>query len=339
MPATVIALTDPYLNGCASVERRADGLWPWRLPHQRHHLFRSSALIGAAACTADVRLRFETDATALTLRFVPLVDPGPKIPGHRFDAVLDGEILQVVQLPGKATEAAFTGLPAGRKVLEIWLPPSSPVGLQTLDLQDGSFARPIPDRRPLWVTWGSSLTHCYRAGSAARTWPGTVARRFDLNHVNLGFGGQCHLDPTVAMHIRDLPADLISLKLGINTISGSLNGRSYPALVAAAIAIIREGHPDTPMALISPIAYPPRETEPGANNYTISAMRADMQAVVADFVTAGDRALYYVDGLRLFDADLIAAHSVDQCHPEPAGIDIKAANVAEHVMPLLLGHT
>ena len=75
----------------------------------------------------------------------------------------------------------------------------------------------------MWATWGSSLTHCVRAGSAARVWPGTVARTHDVNLVNLGFGGQCHLDPMVAMHIRDLPASCISMKLGINMMSGSVN--------------------------------------------------------------------------------------------------------------------
>jgi len=256
--------------------------------------------------------------------------------GHPFDVVIGNEIVRVGHgLPG-ATEVTLAELPAGRRVLELWLPPSSPLVISEL-LVDGTFARPIPDRRPLWVTWGSSLTHCVRAGSAARIWPATVARRHDLNLQNLGFGGQCHLDPMVARYIRDQPADYISLKLGINTIGGSVNARTYPALVTGAVAIIREKHPHTPIALISPIGYPPHETTPNVVGYTIEGMRQDMAAVHQRLVAAGDRNLYYVDGLAIFSVEEIHAHTEDKCHPKADGIDLMAERFSEHVMPLLLG--
>ena len=43
-----------------------------------------------------------------------------------------------------------------------------------------------------------------------------VARDQNFNLTCLGYGGQCHLDSMVARMIRDLPANFISMCLGIN---------------------------------------------------------------------------------------------------------------------------
>jgi hypothetical protein len=331
-----VDLDTSWFQGVLSVEQVEGGLRPWRLPHERHHLFEAPLLV-RASWTSGVRLRFATDATALTLTFEPLSAPMPVIPdGHCFDLVVDNEVLAVTRCGGGATQARFNDRGAEARTMELWLPPSCAVTVTGLHLEGATFARAVPDPRPLWVTWGSSLTHCVRAGSAARTWPATVARRHDLNLLNLGFGGQCHLDPTVAMVIRDLPAQAISMKLGINTIGGSVNARTYPALVTGAVAIVREKHPDTPLVLISPIGFPPHETAPNAVGYTIEGMRRDMEAVHRRMVTAGDDNLFYVNGLDLFSLDEIAAFTQDQCHPNAEGMDVQAEHFSDYVIPLLL---
>lgn len=332
-------MTDDFIAGALSTERVGDALYPCRLPLSRRHFFPSDELIRRARMTSGVRVRVETDATALRLRFAPLPElEGDKTPrGHSFDAVIENQIVQSCFCDGGAEEAIFRLERGGRRIVEIWLPPGAPVGLRDLAAEDGSFLCPAPDRRPLWVTWGSSLTHCIRAGSAARIWPGTVARRRNLNLVCLGFGGQCHLDPLVAMTIRDLPARYLSMKLGINAVGGSLNARTYPALVAAAIQIVRERHPQTPLAMISPICSPPRETTPGVSGYSLQAMREDMERVCRAFQAAGDRRLFYINGLELFGPDDIARYAAeDLLHPNAEGIDLQADRFDRIVMPRLL---
>jgi len=338
-----VALDATYFQGVLSVEQTADGLRPWRLPHTQPQRFLTpdDMLMTKAGCPSGVRLRFATEATALTLRFQPLDEPGPAIPdGHCFDAVIDGRILQVIRCRGGATEVVFDAIGHGRRTVELWLPLDCPVTITELLAADAATVRPVPDPQPLWVTWGSSLTHCVRASSSARTWPAIVARRYGLNLINLGFGGQCHLDPTVAMVIRDLPAQFISLKLGINAlINATVNSRTYTALVAAAVAIIREKHPQTPLALVSPIGFPLNETTMNAAGYTIAAMRRDMEFVCHRYVAAGDTNLHYVDGLTIFNLDEIARHTTDQCHPNAAGIELMADRFSELVMRRLLGGT
>jgi len=334
-----IPLDESWFNGAASIERIEAGLKPHRLPHTQRHLYPSlnDGLLDRAAMASGVRLRFETDSPTLRLTFGPLPELIPVIPAHCFDMVVNNQVVAVVSGKGGMTEAVFEGQPAAKRIVELWLPPSSPVVIASLEVAEGCSARPVPDRRRRWLTWGSSLTHCVRARSAAQTWPAIVARRHDLSLTNLGFGGECHLEPMVAMFIRDQPADLISLKFGINTIAGSVNARTYPALVTGAIQIIREKHRHTPLVLASPIGYPPHETKPNVVGYTIEGMRRDAEAVVRRLVSAGDRHLYYVNGLNLFSVEEIHQWSADQCHPNGEGMHVQADHWDQHVMPLLLG--
>ena len=50
----------------------------------------------------------------------------------------------------------------------------------------------------------------------------------------------------------------------------------------------------------------------------------------------GDRNLIYVNGLEVFDLDLIARYTEDQCHPNADGIEIQADNFDHAVMGRLM---
>ena len=284
-----------------------------------------------------MRLRFATEAESITLHFLPL----PEVPEScdretfHFDLTIDGDLVASTPAAAGSEKAVFENLPLGETGVEIWLLPEAPVTLLGLDVD--APCRPADETRKRWVTYGSSLTHCVRAHSPARTWPAIVARRRNLHLTNLGFGGQCHLDAMVGMVIRDLPADVITLKLGINTIgAGTLAARTYPAAIVALVQIIREKHGNVPMALVSPIGYPPRETEPNAVGYTIGAMRRDMEEIHRRLVALGDNNVIYVNGLEIFDLDLIARYAEDQCHPDADGIEIQADNFDRAVMNRLI---
>ena len=87
----------------------------------------------------------------------------------------------------------------------------------------------------------------------SETWPALVARQHGWDCVSLGFAGECHLDPVAARTIRDLPARLISLCLGINIYGGeTFSGRTLPGQIEAFISTVREGHPKTPIVVITP---------------------------------------------------------------------------------------
>jgi lysophospholipase L1-like esterase len=331
-------LIDELFQGHVELQRGSGWIKPWRLPYTDRTLFPSldEGLLAQAETTSGVRLRFSTESRELRLHFRPLPTSAPAAErtGFHFDLTVGSELLGSASVPPGGEEAVFADLPGGDKVVEIWLSQEIPV--QLTDLQGDAPCYPVQDSRPRWVTYGSSLTHCVRAHSPARTWPALVARRRGLNLTSLGFGGQCHLDAMVGMAIADLPADYITLKLGINTIGGSLSARTFPAAIVGLVQIIRQKHPDTPMALVSAIGYPPHETTPNPVGYTMEGQRRDMEDVYHRLVDHGDRNLIYVNGLEVFDLDLIAEHAEDQCHPGGDGIEIQGQNFDRAVMDKLL---
>ncbi len=324
-----IPATDPRLtwSGVHSLEEGAGWIKPWRVPHTDLDLYSPgvSDLAGRAAMPSGVRLRFATDAVELTVATEPLAEDG------NFDLCIDNEIIGTTAYGAGATEVAFTDLPAGDKTVEVWLSPAMPVAVRHIEIPDGSDIAHSEDTRRKWVTYGSSITHCRTAGSPATTWPGVVARGQDFNLTSMGYGGQCHADPLIARLIRDRPADFISVKIGINIYgAASLSPRSFRPAVLGTIATIRDGHPDTPFAVCSPIWGHDRETTPNAVDLTLQQMRVEVQEAVESFKKRGDENIYYVDGLKLFDESL-AAYLPDNLHPDARGYQLMGQNFLKEV--------
>ena len=247
----------PQLNwqGAVSLQKTEDWVMPWRTPHPMHVLF-PEPLLERSAMPAGVRISFRSNTTQVSGNIVAQNESG------LLDLCCDGEIVASLDLTQK-DDFDFDGLSDGEKLIELWLPQFGSFQLRSLEIDDGATLQPFTDARPRWVTYGSSITQCRTAASPTQTWPAIVARQHGLNLTCLGYGGQCHLDAMVARMIRDLPADYISMCLGIN-IQGasSLGPRAFRPAIIGAIQIVREKHPDIPLVLMSPICSPPREENP-----------------------------------------------------------------------------
>ena len=118
-----VKLTEAWFQGALSVEYGDGWLKPWRLPHHQAPLFASpdNSLMGKGEMPSGVRLRFETDATTVELAFKPLAAE-PLKRDHFFDLTLNNDLIASAPSPAGGTQARFVDLPAGPKVLEIWLP-------------------------------------------------------------------------------------------------------------------------------------------------------------------------------------------------------------------------
>ena len=324
-----IVLDEGFFQGAVSFEHGDGWIKPWRLPFDLLELFPPEMLIERAGKPAGVRLRLETSASRLGLAIVPAEVP------RLFDLVIDNDLLQCARAEPGVGEVFFDKLPAGRKVVEVWLPQDQPVALRALLLPEGARALPAEDPRPRWVTYGSSITHCGGAHSPARTWPATAARARNLHLTCLGFGGQCHMDPMVALTIRDLPADVITLKLGINMHGGTTSPRTFRPGAIGLVRIIREKHPEVPIGLISPIVSPQREDTPGPTGMTLKMMRAELMDVVERLRHCGDSNVHYFDGTALFGPELVEDYLPDLLHPNGDGYEILGRNAAEKVLPKL----
>jgi len=276
------------------------------------------------AMGAGVRLAFVSNTRTVAGTFFPVAEMSP------LDLCCDGELIATLPLDGRDT-FRFDNLPAGEKVIELWLPQFGEFRLRSLQIDEGASLTESTDNRPRWITYGSSITQCRTAASPTQTWPAIVARSCGFNLTCLGFGGQCHLEPMLARLIRDLPADYLSMCVGINIYgANSLSPRTFRSAIIGFVQIVREKHPDTPYAVISPIYSPPRETTLNAVDFTLQAMREEVAAAVDALQAAGDRHLHYVNGLDIFSAEY--THLLpDELHPDAEGYRIMGRNFTRQV--------
>ncbi|MFW6291956.1 MAG: GDSL-type esterase/lipase family protein [Spirochaetota bacterium] len=338
---TTIRAHATLFEGAVSFDESPAGIAPVRLPVERASLYPSpdDRLMGRARSASGARLRFATDSRRIELAVEPAAtDDEPRI----VDLTIDGEPIASQPIASGSPSVSFEPPDGGGQpgsdlpVYELWLHQFHPVRVASIAIDDGAtFAVPA-DRRPRWVTYGSSITMCRTATSPARTWPAVAARAHGLNLTSLGFGGECHLDPMVARVARDLPADIITLKLGINVYGGaSLNARSYPGAVIGLVSIIRERHPTTPIGVITSIVSPERETTANAVGCTLEDYREMTRDATRRLQRSGDERLTLFEGTDLFgesDAHLLP----DGLHPNGEGYELIGRRVAERVLPELL---
>jgi len=358
--------------GAFDFDRRGDGVSPRRMPAwTRPQLPRVMDVM--VRMPAGVRLAFTTNAREIRLdvQTTRTVMP-PQTPRLvAFDLVVDGQQLhsrasdqgntiylnrddpddyRLERRP--AYQVVFDGLGAGDKRCELWLPHNAFVELRALETDAAATLVPLPEPRAnRWVHYGSSISHCLEAETPTGTWPAVAARVAGLHLTSLGFGGQCHLDQFVARTIRDLPADLISLKVGINVINmDSMRERVFVPALHGFLDTIREGQPHTPIVLVSPIYCPSAESRPGPTFpdaqgkfvtltgheemqdgcLTLTRVREIIEGVVAARRREGDANLRYLNGLELFGA-ADAADLPDDLHPNPPGYRRMGERFAAHL--------
>ncbi|MET9802735.1 GDSL-type esterase/lipase family protein [Streptomyces sp. NPDC006368] len=197
----------------------------------------------------------------------------------------------------------------------------------------GGAIEPVPPR-PRWVVHGDSITEGWWSTRPAHAWPAVAGRALGVDAVNLGYAGSARGELPVAEQLAVLPADLLTLAFGTNCWSGI--PFSAPLLyetVRAFIALVRRGHPDTPLLLLSPVLRPDAEDTPNALGATLSELRVAMEEAVRDLIAAGDARLSLVPGRGLLGPE----HLVDGLHPDDAGHARIAAAVAGAVAEAVAG--
>ena len=349
------------LPGALDYDQRPGGLSPRRLPAWTRPQV-PEVMNTIVRMPSGVRLSLATDSPFIELQvqstriFTPPAAPR----AVSFDLMINHQEIRHVQVDagnsiklnpakpgefelirGEAYTIRFDDLPAGENNYELWLPHNAFLEIRSVRLASNSVVRPVTDERPSWLHYGSSISHCMEADSPTGTWP-AVAAYAGAQQVNLqsfGFAGQCQLDQFVARAMRDLPADLITLKIGINLVNiDSMRERVFPSALHGFLDTLREGQAQTPIILVSPIYCPSAEDNPGPTipdetgkfrthkgderlrqgALSLKRVRQLMTNLVLQRTESGDNNLYYLDGLELFsEAD--AADLPDLLHPNPAG--------------------
>ena len=312
-------------EGALSVERGDGWVCPWRIDWERRDYFpylkddgRPHWSAPPARQCSGIRLTFAFDGESLAL---DIAEPEKDLV---LDLYINSRFRESVSPRPGDTVLRFSPLEPGMKQVEIWLDQRHAFLLRSLIVDEWASVAMIPPARKRWIHYGSSISHARQAESPSRTWASRAARRMDLHLTNLGFASHCVMEPMVARLIRDLPADYITLKLGINTYEGPLSRRTFQSSVIGMVQIIREKHPETPLALISPIISPSRESERGwAEGLSLREMRQCLRETTDICKAYGDRRICYVEGLRLFGAE-DRAMQPDGVHPDDRAQPIMA---------------
>ncbi|AWH92873.1 SGNH/GDSL hydrolase family protein [Dietzia lutea] len=361
------------LRGHDHVETTSRGVLPHRLPAWVGAQFPDPQLSSMEAQPSGVRLAMVTEAQSIELvTHTTRIDyRGIERPRGSVDLVIEQQLVSSDLLTGgDAIETdlqtgstslvsgpphltRFEDIGAGEKLVELWLPHNERV--EIVKLRADAPLTPAPTTRRAWLHHGSSISHGSNATTPARIWPAVAARLGGVELRNLGFGGSALVDPFTARAMRDTPADVISLKLGINVVnSDSMRLRSFVPAVHGFLDTIRDGHPTTPILLVSPIYCGIHEDTPGPGAIaaeSFSAGRALFEAtgetgdtaqgrltlrVIRDalssvFAHRDDENLHYLDGTELYGAEDAAEHPLpDALHPDTGTHEVIGTRFARH---------
>ncbi|MEV6282142.1 GDSL-type esterase/lipase family protein [Kribbella sp. NPDC051770] len=299
---------------------QSNGLHDWhgRPDRPGHRLW------SRAATPAGVRASWKTSATEIRLELRTALDIYTKL--APVDFLIDGQLHHRRELTIGEQEI-IVQLPGAQAELTVWLPQAGTIAVRTVTFTGE--ATPTPPTGPRWITYGSSITQCTGAYGPSETWPALVARRHGWDLTAMGFAGECHLDPIAARTIRDTPARLISLCLGINIYGGAtFSGRTLPGQVESFLRTVRDGHPHTPLVVITPLVAPEHEGKPNEVGLTLDDVRACVELGARSLA---DPDLQLIDGRTILTPEEARSLYADDLHPGPDGYRL----IADRLAPLL----
>ena len=222
--------------------------------------------------------------------------------------------------------------------ITLWLPHNCEI--QLIDLTANA---PLLAAEPKvnWIHYGSSISHAQEAKTPADTWPAQVARALGADLYSLGLAGSANAEMFAARTISNAPADLVTLKIGINIVNGAnMTLRTFVPAIHSFIDEVRAGHPGVPIVLISPFVMPAAEDHPGptpmgkdgkivasrwrptswVGELSLKRIRTALETIVSQRTNpevAGDAVdglLFYIDGSQIFG--LADRHLLpDDLHP------------------------
>ena len=168
------------------------------------------------------------------------------------------------------------------------------------------------------VFYGSSIT---QGGCASR--PGTcyepyITRRFDCDHINLGFSGNARAEKEIAEYIAGLDMSLFVYDYDHN----APDVEHLEATHERMFRIIREKNPDLPVIMMSRPKYYISGYEP----LRLEIIKKTYENAIAN----GDKNVYFIDGRDLCK---ICGHegTVDNCHPTDLGFFAMAQTLGDFI--------
>jgi lysophospholipase L1-like esterase len=285
-----------------------------------------------ASIPAGVRLELVGDASGVRLDVETATDDlgyRGEAAGTTFAALVGDELLdEAPAVRGRSTvELRFNGrseLDPDAPVV-IHLPEGMKPVVHTVTPVGGTI-EPAPPG-PRWLCYGDSIAEGWVASGPPWSWPARAARRHRLDLVNLGYAGAARGEIPSAEQIAGLNADVISLSHGTNCWTRTPHSAAMVRVgLDAFLDIVRQGHPETPIVVVSPVVRPDAEATANRLGATLADLRSAIEDVVATRAER-DARLSLVLGAALLSPDQLP----DGIHPGDEGHAALAAAIGPRV--------
>ncbi|TMK61640.1 MAG: GDSL family lipase [Actinobacteria bacterium] len=312
---TAFSSPAPYIRGCAWAAGagvpypRADPDDFTRLPIDTW---------GTAQLPVGVRLEFVGDANAVVIAYRTETDDlglRGDGSGRTFELWRGGECVDTAPaVLGEGEVRLALGDASADEIAVVTLPEGMRPTILGFAVEGGAL-EPGP-AQPRWLAYGDSIAEGWIASSPAGAWPAIAARQFGLDVCNLGYAGSARGEIVSAEQIASCAAEVISISHGTNCWTRIPHSAAVMrAQTAAFLAVVRQGHPETPVVVASPVVRPDAEATPNRLGATLVDLRNAMEEAVYERLDAGDEQLTLVPGAPLLDAGQLA----DGVHPGDDG--------------------
>jgi len=199
-----------------------------------------------------------------------------------------------------------------------------------LEAQADVLAPPPFVREGRCVVYGTSIT---QGGCASR--PGmlptnVLARRLNIEFINLGFSGSGRGEPEVAKTIAEIANPLCYV---LDYEANSQGIETLRITLPAFIRILRQAHPDVPI-IVMPCHKRPRECFSQEALTGAQECREFQRKTVASLRAQGDEKIMFLDASEFLGEDFDEC-TVDGCHPNDLGF-LRIANGMEPLLRKVL---
>jgi lysophospholipase L1-like esterase len=242
--------------------------------------------------------------------------------GRRFSLWRAGTLVdeEKAELGAGRVRLALGGWPGDERAI-VYLPEGMKPSLRSLSGVGGRI-EPAPAGQPRWIAYGDSVAEGWVASGPALAWPAVAGRTHGLDVVNMGYAGAARGELASAEQIAALDADVISISYGTNCWTRTPHSvEMMRAAVAAFIDVVRQGLPQTPIVVVSPVVRPDAEASPNRLGATLVDLRAAMEEAAAE------RDVVLVPGRDLIAPD----HLADGIHPGDEGHRVLAQVIGAEV--------
>ena len=262
----------------------------------------------------------DTDAGSY---FCGILAPSFNIRGQSFETSIDfengGKFETILTLHGEGVKNYTINFPTYSGFTELY------IGLEETAYVGGG-AKYAYDKPILY--YGSSITQGGCSSRPGTTYQSIISRRFNVDHINLGFSGNGKGEDPVIEHIASLDPLIFVCDYDYNAPTPEYLEPTHLKLYET----FRAAHPDTPYVMVS-------KPDWGKTFWDIGGIsrRAVIHKNFMKGIEKGDKNLYFIDGESIFSGfGELADCTVDGCHPTDLGFYFMAERIGTTIKNILM---